>query len=64
MEYLVKCADARMVGAIGIFHPVALTIEAADRQEAERLFRDRYETRRPVCVFDCTPTAEVEPAQD
>lgn len=45
--FTVFCPMARERGAIGIFYVVTTTIEAKDRAEAEKKWRDKYDSLAP-----------------
>lgn len=48
MRYFqIRCANARAVGAIGVFYGVYERIEASNEWEAELKFRELYETKSP-----------------
>lgn len=51
MKFTIACNSARTRGAIGVFHPVEVVIEAKDRDEAEELFREQYETNSPPVII-------------
>ena len=45
--YEITCALARRRGAIGVFYPVRVYEPANTAEQAERAFRDSYETQGP-----------------
>lgn len=51
MEFIVSCANARKVGAIGIFYHIQDRFNCETKEEAEKLFYEKYECNSKVIVF-------------
>jgi len=51
MEFIVSCANARKVGAIGIFYHIQDRFNCETKEEAEKLFYEKYECNSKVMVF-------------
>ena len=62
MKYLVKAAYGRTVGAIGIFHPVEVTVEADNPEAALIKAYDTIEHLQDVTITPVT-TDEVTTVQ-
>lgn len=50
-EYRIICTHARKAGAIGVFGPVDVRIQASSANAAREVFAEQFERARPLMVF-------------